>query len=64
VVVAAEVVQLAPEWVRQAWGVPALAAERRPDPLEVAPRRVKWVAARRGRTTRPAMDQLERATPV
>jgi len=25
------------EWVRQAWGVPPLAAERRREPLEVAP---------------------------
>jgi hypothetical protein len=55
---------LAPEWVRQGWAVPALAAERRPDPLEVAPRRVWWAADRRIRTTRPAMERLERATPV
>jgi len=61
-VAAAVVVQLAPEWVRQAWGVPPLAAERRREPLEVAPRRVRWAADRRDRTTRPAMEQLERAT--
>jgi len=59
-VAAAVVVQLAPEWVRQAWGVPPLAAERQP--LEAARRRVRWAADRRDRTTRPGMERLERAT--
>ena len=46
----------------EAWAVPALAAEHRREPLEVAPRRVWWAADRRDRTTRPAMERLERAT--
>jgi len=61
-VAAAVVVQLAPELVRQAWGVPPLAAERPREPLEVAPRRVRWAADRRDRTTLPAMERPERAT--
>jgi len=59
-VAAAVAVQLAPEWVRQAWGVPPLAAERQP--LEAARRRVRWAADRRDRTTLPAMERPERAT--
>ena len=58
------VVQLAPEWVRQTWGVPALAAGRRRVKWAVAPRRVSWAVDCRDRTTRLAMDRLERAIPV
>src|SRR5258708_40046985 len=61
---AARVVQLAAEWVRQGWAVPPLAAERRREPLEVAPRPVRWAAECQDRTTRPAMERLERAAQV
>ena len=58
---AAVVVQLALEWVRQAWAVPELGAERRREPSEVAPQRGRWAVDRRDRTTRPGMERLDRA---
>jgi hypothetical protein len=64
VVVVAGVVQLAAEWVRQAWAVPPLAAERRRYASEAVPRPVRWAADRRDQTTRQAMERLERASQV
>lgn len=63
-VAAAGVVQLAAEWVQQAWAVPPLAAERRRDALEVVPRPVRWAADRRDQTIQQAMERLERASQV